>query len=194
MISGSVDGKKGHGQWIHSPRVAMSWAILGCICSFFCPMFLFLKEGQAFSDPGPIRIMIMLLSCVAAAGIYRVGFVLRHHRFMYEKPAFLGLITGTLICCSIFITLSVTFVEEGTWPTVVGLEFLAVSVFVLLEMARPVFDFFILRFFVCLPMIAGGRRHGWDFVNFGWPMIVITLIFVFWREFSIEDRVRGPRY
>lgn len=52
-------------------------------------------------------------------------------------------------------------------------------------------DFFLLRFFLCLPIIAGIRRHRWDFVHLGWPMLTVPVCFLLllWREFSLPDLV-----
>lgn len=179
-------------EWGNSFYVTMFWAILGCICNLCCPMFLYLDEGQSAGDIGPVRLMIMLISCASTAGVYRLGFVLRQQRIMRDRPPLSGHLMGNAIFSIIYVAITVGLMDGGTWATVVGLELLAVSVFGLMEMAKPVYDFNMLQFFLCLPIITGARRYGWEFVYLGWPMltVVLTVVFINWNAFFL--RITSP--
>ncbi|KAH6801427.1 hypothetical protein C2S52_001891 [Perilla frutescens var. hirtella] len=179
-------------EWGNSRPVTVFWAVLGCICSFLCPVFLFLEEGQAVGDIGPVRLFLMLLSCICTAGVYRVGLVLRHDRIMRESPPPSAHVVGTILYTIIYFAIGVNLVDGGTWPTVVGLQLVVVVLFGFLEMAKPVYDFNMFQYFSGLPIIAGLRRHGWEFVYLGWPMLTValTIFFITWNGFFL--RLRGP--
>lgn len=77
-------------EWGNRPSVVTFWAVVGCVCSFCYPFFLGLEKWQAVGNLGHVRLKIMLHSCAATAAVYRVGFVLRHHKIMRVKPTLFG--------------------------------------------------------------------------------------------------------
>lgn len=173
-------------EWGNSVRITLFLAFLGCLCSFLCPLFFFVGEGQAVGDVGPIRLMMMFLSCVSTAAVYRVGFVLRYHRIMRERLPVAGTVMVSLMC-AVGTAIGNSLTYGGTWATVVGLVLLATAVFGLLEMAKPVHDYHLFNFFWCLPIITAIRLYGWDFVYLGWPMLTVVLMvfFTFWNSFFL---------
>ena len=170
-------------KWANSPTLAIFWAAIGCICSLICPLFLGLEDWPSTADVSRVRMLVMLLSCTAAAGAYRAGYLLRHRGIMRDEPTFCVMLMEYYITTFAFVALFVAFFNWGTWPNVVGLELLFVAVFVLVEMARPILEMYTLFYLYSIPISAGLHRHGWDFFYLGWPMLTVplTLFLIGWR-------------
>lgn len=115
--------------WGNSGGVTMFWAVVGCVCSFLCPLFWYVGEGKAVGEVGVVRLMIMVGCCVFTAAVYRVGLALRYHRFMREKLPVAGEVVVVLISAFSTAIGNAKLAYADNWGGVVRLMLLSTAVF-----------------------------------------------------------------
>lgn len=170
--------------WGNSSRMTMFWAVVGCVCSFLCPLFWYVGEGKAVGELGPARLMAMMLSCIATEAVYRTAIVHRQHRFLRKKLPLVGEVLVVLTSGFSIAIGNATLTYADNWGGVVGRMLLSTAVFGAWEMAKPVHGFYLCLFFWTAPAMTALRLYGWNFL-LGWPVITLAMMifFIFWNAF-----------
>ncbi|XP_047974465.1 uncharacterized protein LOC125216742 [Salvia hispanica] len=166
--------------------VAIFWAIIGCTCSFLCPLFLGRDDWPAIGDTSRVQLVVMLVSCTAAAGAYLAGYACRP-----RDTEGTGLRDALLlsICWMVFVACDPS-------PNTVGLVLLSEAVYMLLEMARPISQIYIMLFCfygAYIPVMTDVLRDGWDCRYLTQPLLLTQPMIIHSLSCKMSQLLEGKR-